>query len=169
MKKLLVKLFLLFLPIIGYSQVTLENPGELSSVGSKNFKNTRTGIRESWGSVDVTSSQMLSGDSIMCLTGARKAVITDLVVVYTANTTAYTTTGSTDTTFVYTKTDVGNKKVAGINDNVFDETVATPSSASPETPGSMQDSCLYWIDIPESKYTLGDGSWKLLFKYAILE
>ncbi len=169
MKKILIGLLLLVLPIMTHSQVVLEDKGELSSIGSTNFKNLRTGVKESWGNINVTSSQMLSGDSIVCLIGARKAVISELVVVYTPNTTPYTTTGSTDTVFIYSKTDVGNKKLAAINDNIFDETLATPSAASSGTPGSMIDSCLYWIDIPSSKYTLGDGNWDLLFKYVILE
>lgn len=172
LKKILIGLVLVSFPILSFSQNHIiddpTNPMEKSSIKTNNFKNTRTNVRLSTDSIHISSAEILSGDSVLMLTGAKRALITGIAVDYTKGSSAYVTTGSTDSTLVYSRVGSSNQAIAYIKDDLY-EGESLPSYVPISTSSSESDSCYYYLKIPSSKYSVGDGSYILFYNYMILE
>lgn len=165
-KKILIGLVLIALPIIGYSQNHSVDRKPIGSIGSEMFKFKHLNIGVSMDSIHVSSSEILSGDSITMLYGNKETLIKWVRIAYTPVTTPYTTSGSTDSTKIMCKSDNGSEMVAFISDQMYDETLS-PRNGTSISSVSMTDSCRCWLDIPNPKYTLGDGYYTIYYKYEL--
>lgn len=170
-KKILIGLGLIILPILGYSQHIIDNPNEPEKsrhIGAYNFKYLETSTRSSEDSIHISSSEILSGDSILMLTGDKSAVITEAGIVY-SGTTPYTTTGTTDTTAVYSISNGISTPVLYILDELYESNNSFLTYNTGGTYRSNIDSTYYYLKIPSNKFSVGDGEYILYYKYLIFE
>jgi hypothetical protein len=122
---------------------------------------------ESIDSINVNSSSILSGDSIVMLIGDVPAVITYAIIkVDTGSSyTPYVTSGTTDTTLIYSRYYTSNVPIAMIADTTYKTQYGGYTGVPVSTNFTESDSCLFYLKIPESKYTNGTSSYTVIYKY----
>lgn len=122
---------------------------------------------ESIDSIKWGSNSVNNGDSIPLLIGDVPAAIEYIVVRIDtgASSTAYSTVGSTDTTFIYSRYYGNNVPIAMLADTIFSTTLGGYTSTPISTNFTESDSCLFWLKIPNPKYASGTHLYTLFFKY----
>lgn len=126
---------------------------------------------ESIDSINIPSSSVLNGDSIVMLIGDIPAVIKYMVVKVDTGSSSdpYITTGSTDTTLIYSRYYNSNIPIAMLADTTFSTINGGYTGIPVSTNFTESDSCLFWLKIPSPKYSSGTHTYTLIYNYMKLE
>ena len=140
-----------------FSNDSLAVNGDLTTTGSL----TINLITEVWDSVQISSSEIVNGDSII-LVDSEKTVLTEIIIDYQYLTSAYTS-NSSDSVLIKTKVGNDNVNLAYISNEFFLSEDSKYTSTHVNTVDT--DGEYYWLQIPSGKYIGGGGSMNIYYKY----